>query len=209
MRVGMGRRLHDVGNASLFDPAPRIHDKHAFGHLRDRTHVMGYQNNGCLQLRSQIAKKGENLCLHGHVQRRCRLVGDQDLRLAGKRDGNHHTLPLATGKLMRVVIHPCRRIRDPHRLEKFDSPYTRRRAVEPAMKLQHLGDLPPDGEKRVQRGHRLLEDHRDLVAADLPHPRFADRREILALEPDGAAAHLPHRRQQSHHGQRRHRLAAS
>ena len=26
-----------------------------------------------------------------------------------------------------------------------------------------------DGEDRVERGHRLLEDHRDLLAADRPH----------------------------------------
>ena len=80
MRVGMCRRFYDVGNTSLFNPAPRIHDKHAFGHLCDGTHVMGYQDDGCLQLRSQIAKKGENLRLHGYVQRRRRFVGDQDFR---------------------------------------------------------------------------------------------------------------------------------
>ena len=30
-----------------------------------------------------------------------------------------------------------------------------------------LGQLPADGEHRVQRGHRVLEDHRDAVAAQL------------------------------------------
>ena len=45
----------------------------------------------------------------------------------------------------------------------------RRGAAEPLMQGQGLGDLPADRQHRVERGHRLLKDHRDLVAADLAH----------------------------------------
>jgi hypothetical protein len=38
------------------------------------------------------------------------------------------------------------------------------------VQAQRLGDLVADGEHRVERGHRLLEDHRDAVAADRAHP---------------------------------------
>jgi hypothetical protein len=34
------------------------------------------------------------------------------------------------------------------------------------LQLQHLGDLVADRVQRVQRRHRLLEDHRDVAAAD-------------------------------------------
>ncbi|RYD86134.1 MAG: hypothetical protein EOP61_38210, partial [Sphingomonadales bacterium] len=33
-----------------------------------------------------------------------------------------------------------------------------------AVDLQAVGELALDGEDRVERGHRLLEDHADLVA---------------------------------------------
>jgi hypothetical protein len=41
------------------------------------------------------------------------------------------------------------------------------RAAHPAMHVQDLADLPLHRVQRVQRAHRLLEDHRDLVAAHL------------------------------------------
>ena len=129
----MGRRPDNVGNTSFLDTAPCIHHEHAFSHLRDSAHIMGDQDDGRLQLRAQIPQQGEDLRLNSHVKRCCRLVSDKNLRLAGKRDGNHHTLPLAAGKLMRIVVHPRRRIRDPHRLEKFNGSRTRRRGQAPAL----------------------------------------------------------------------------
>ena len=49
-----------------------------------------------------------------------------------------------------------------------------------------LADLPADGQHRVQAGHRLLEDHRDRVAADVAHFRLRQRQQIAALEADAA-----------------------
>ena len=45
----------------------------------------------------------------------------------------------------------------------------------------------------LRLGHRLLEDHRDLVAADLAHLRFGQRQQLLAGELDRAldAARCP------------------
>src|SRR4051794_20377615 len=35
---------------------------------------------------------------------------------------------------------------------------------------------------RIQRGHGVLEDHRDVVAADLPQPAGTRRQQVLAVE---------------------------
>ena len=51
-----------------------------------------------------------------------------------------------------------------------------RRAVEALMQRERLGDLPADREHRVERRHRLLEDHRDVVAADVAHLALGQRR---------------------------------
>src|SRR5262249_4761356 len=55
------------------------------------------------------------------------------------------------------------------------------------MQVDRLADLPPHGEQRVQRGHRLLEDHRNVVAADLLHLGLAELEEVAAIKPDRAA----------------------
>ena len=43
------------------------------------------------------------------------------------------------------------------------------RSDKPAMDLQDFADLPLDRVERVERGHRLLEHHGDVVAAHPPH----------------------------------------
>ena len=50
--------------------------------------------------------------------------------------------------------------------------------------LDALGDLEADGFDRVQRRHRILEDHGDLVAADLLHLLFLQRQQVLSLIDD-------------------------
>ena len=46
------------------------------------------------------------------------------------------------------------------------------------MQPDGLGDLVADGVDRVQAGQRFLEDHRDLVAADLAHLVFGELHQV-------------------------------
>src|SRR5262245_53115331 len=77
------------------------------------------------------------------------------------------------------------------------------------MQPQGLGDLAADGEDRIEAGHRLLEDHADIVAADLAHGALAELEQVAALEtyraPDlpGWLWHQPQ------NGIGRHRLSAA
>jgi hypothetical protein len=61
--------------------------------------------------------------------------------------------------------------------------------------------------ERIERRHRLLEDHRDLAAADGAHARLAEAAQVVAVEDD------PPRRaravDEAEHRQRRDRLARS
>ena len=47
---------------------------------------------------------------------------------------------------------------------------------------EHLGDLPAHREHRVERGERVLEDHRDLRAPDLAAPLLRDLQHVLAAK---------------------------
>ena len=73
--------------------------------------------------------------------------------------------------------------------------------------LQRLGDLLADLHQRVQRGHRVLEDHRHLPAPDAAHLLAALVADLLALEDDRALAHGVGRGQQAHDRARQDRLA--
>ena len=71
-----------------------------------------------------------------------------------------------------------------------------------------IRDLLADGVDRVQRRHRVLQDHRDLAAAVLAHFGFAELQQVDAFELDLAADDLAARlRHQAQQRQAGHRLA--
>ena len=64
-----------------------------------------------------------------------------------------------------------------------------------------LRHLVADGEERVQRGHGVLQDHGDPLAADVTHLAVGLLQEVLALEEDLAAHDARRRREQAQEGQ--------
>ena len=55
------------------------------------------------------------------------------------------------------------------------------------MGRQRFAHLMLDGVERIERAHRLLEDHRDAGAADVAQLTVAESGEVAALEQDAAA----------------------
>ena len=89
------------------------------------------------------------------------------LRPAGERHGDHRPLPLPARELVRVGVDPPLRLRECRSWRAARSPAPRAWArPSAACRAQHLADLRADRVQRIERGHRLLEDHRDLAAAD-------------------------------------------
>ena len=84
------------------------------------------------------------------------------------------------------------------------------RVVHAAVQLQDLAHLLLDGVQRVERRHRLLEDDRDAVAADLAHLGVGDLEQVLAVEED-LARRMRRRRigQEPHDRERGDRLAGA
>src|SRR5262249_53032736 len=156
----------------------------------------------------ELIEQLQNLRLNGHVERGGRLVGDQEVRIAGQRHGDHHALAHAARELMRIFLHASLGVGDVHDLQHLDGLVHGVPSAQPLVQPDRLGDLLADGEHGIQRGHRLLEDHRDLFAADLAHLR---RREIEQVAPvvEDLALHDAAWRlgDQPHHAERRDRLA--
>ena len=154
--------------AGFYRPA-LVHHQHAIGNIRDHAHIVGDKHHPHLHLLLQHFDKLQDLRLNRHVQRRRRLIGDQHRRTAGERHGNHHPLAHAAGKLMRVAPQNGLRLRNAHQLQHASRFPERLIAAQPLMQADGLGNLLPDRENRVERGHRLLEDHRDIRPAHALH----------------------------------------
>ena len=85
---------------------------------------------------------------------------------------------------MRILLDPLFRRGDAHLFQHLDALLHRVVLGDFLVGLQHLHHLRADCIDRVERRHRLLEDHRDLVAAHVPHLRVGGLGKILALEQD-------------------------
>src|SRR5690606_12413309 len=123
-----------------------------------------------------------DLGLHRHVQRRDRLVADEQLRLERQRPGDRDALALAAGELVRPA--PAGRLGvDADVAQDLGHPLVG--ALGPAPDVQALAhdvDDPPPG---VQRRDRVLEDHLHLR----PQPAQllgAEAAEVAPVEDDPA-----------------------
>ena len=93
------------------------------------------------------------------------------------RHRDHHALPHAAAELVRIEGKPLPRRGDADMRQEFDRALARRRAVEPGLDAERLGDLVADGEHRIEAGRRVLEDHRDFAAANSGESRAGRGRE--------------------------------
>ena len=126
----------------------------------------------------------EHLRLHGDVERGRRLVADQQGGVVGEGDRQHDALALAAGELVRVRPGGVGRVGQPDLRRAARRPLLARRAGRAGAVDQHrLGDLGADPHRRVERGHRLLEHHRDVAVrarADSGRVAGADQLEVDA-----------------------------
>ena len=86
---------------------------------------------------------------------------------------------------MRILLDPLLRGGDPHPAQHF---HTTGQGIGPAdlfvVGTDHLDHLIPDAVDRVEGGHGLLEDHRDLAAPYLAHPGLCSLGQVLPPEQD-------------------------
>ena len=208
--VRMFRQPQQAGDIGLLDDAAAVHHRDLVGEFRHHAEVVGDQQDRHAGLLAQLAQQVQDLRLNGDIEGSRRLVGDQEARVAGQRHGDHHPLAHAARQAVRIVVEPLLGGGDMHATQQREGLPPGLGCGDLPVADDRLGDLVADGEGGVERGHRLLEDHGDAVAAQIAHRPAIQPQQVAALEADLAAGDLRRRhRQQAHHRERRGALAAA
>ncbi len=187
-----GRLVELVDGGGLDDPA-RVHHRDGVGDIGDHPEVMGDQDQAHGEFALQFREQVHHLRLDGDVQRRDRLVRDDQVGAEGQRHRDHDALAHSAGELVRIAAHPLPGRGDADPLHQLQGPAAGLLTGHPLVDLEHLPELRTDGEDRVQRGQCVLEDHRHLRAAEPAPLVLAQGEQIAPLEDDLAAGDEPRR----------------
>ena len=102
--VGMERLLTQTGRGATFKDAAGVEDLDPVAHRECNPQIMCDEDQAHATRLLQVAQSGENRPLCGHIERRGRLVSDQQLRIARESCGDAHPLPHSAGELERIGI---------------------------------------------------------------------------------------------------------
>ena len=153
----------------LLDDLPGVHHEHAVGAAGDDPHVVGDEDDRHPQLLAQAVDEVEDLRLDGDVESGGGLVGDEELRLAGERHGDHDPLAQAARELVGVGVESLAGTGHVDEREDLEGAFPGLGFRGPPVQADALGDLATDRHGGVERGQGVLEDHADVVAPDLAH----------------------------------------
>jgi hypothetical protein len=204
--TGRGEQLRRI---RMLDDLARVHYGHPVGDLRHDAEIVGDQQHADAGFSLQALDQPQDLRLDGDVQRSGRFIGDQQFGLADQCHRDHHALAQPAGKLMRILAEAIAGVRDP---DTFEHAYRARPCscgILAQMAARALGELVADRVGRVQRGHRLLENHRHPTPAQRVHARTPGGEQVDAVQMQVGGAAARRSRQQVHQRQRGHRLAAA
>ena len=152
--------------------------------MRHDGQVVRHEQQREPEVAAERVEQLEDLRLHHHVERRRRLVGDEDARIARERHRDRGALAHPPGELVWEAIAPVRR--NPDRYEQLPRPHPRVASGGAPVQLERLNDLRADGLDRVEGVHRALEDHRDVDPAVRADGLLAASQNVLALQEHAA-----------------------
>ena len=184
------RREHVIHVASLHHFAG-AHDRHTIGDLLHDIHLVSDQHDGYAQFFVDTPEQGQHL--HGGfgIQRTCRLIRKQNLRIGGQGPGDADTLFLASGQLRRILVRMLAEADEFKQLRDSSVLII----LTPMIKLQRVGDVLCHrlGGKQVE----LLEDHADLLT-NRPQLGLAECGYLGVKHGDGSRRRLLQGIDQSH-----------
>ena len=174
----------DFLGVAAFANHTMTHDDNAIGDFADHRQIVGDPEHRQAAALLQGADQIDDLFLDGDVERRRRFIGDQELRFASDRHGDHHALLLAAGELERIGVVTALRFGDADLVEQFDGSGLGLPGIHALVQAQDFADLLADGEHRIQGTHRFLEDHGEVAAAQSAQLALRCAEQVAALVED-------------------------
>src|SRR3546814_1654260 len=113
----MPRAAEQGARLAPLDEAAKIHDADEVGDVIDYGEIVADEKVSEAQLALEPLHQVQDLRLHRDVERRGRLVANQELRVAGQSAGDGDALALPAGELVRE-LRAVRR-RQPHLLKQL------------------------------------------------------------------------------------------
>ena len=206
--VGVAALVKDLVGSAELHGVTCVHDHDLVGHVGDDAQVVGDHDDGVTVLLLHLLHKFDNLRLDGHIEGRSGLVGNQDVGIAGESHGDHDALAHAAGELVRILVHALLGLRDAHEVEQLSGAFERLLLGVAAVQTKALPHLTTDLVNRVERGHGVLEDHRNVIAADVLHLLLRHIEEVATAIGHGTALNLTGRHgDEAHDGHGGHGLA--
>ena len=140
----------------------------------------------------EVAHQVEDLRLDGDVERRGRLVGDQQLGIAGERDGDHHPLAHAARQLVGILVDAPLRLGDAD-----ERAASRSRAPRPRARPRPWcsRSVSPICRPTVSTGLRLVIGSWKIMEMSLPRmsriSRVGQLQQVAAVEADASRRSCP------------------
>ncbi|MNE55462.1 hypothetical protein D3C80_1502970 [compost metagenome] len=185
----MLRVLQHRLDTALLDDHAVVHHRHPVGQARNHRQVMADD-----QHRRAVAAQGfeqaQYLGLHRGIQRRGRLVGNQQARVAGDGRGDQRALAQAAGELPGVLAGAQLRFRHADRAQQLQHSRLALCATQVAVQLQRFGNLLAHRAQGVERAQRVLHDETDLRAAHPAPGALVELAQVLPGEGQAAGLHL-------------------
>ena len=200
----MARAGDDVVDVALLDDLPLEHHRHPSADLTHDGEVVGDEHRR--PVGQLVGEQLQDLALDQDVERGGGLVAQHQAGTVGQRHGDECALPLAPRQLVRVGAGDPLRLGDPDATEPGEHLVVDASPAFAVVQRHHLPHLPAHLHGGIQGGHRLLEDHRHLVAPESAHLVLGEPHELAAVEPD-AAGDVRVGGQEAHDRERRHGLA--
>src|SRR5215475_9599603 len=126
----------------------------------------------------EIPHQVEDLGFNSDIESRSRFVSNEHLRVTAQSHGNHGTLTHTTTELMRIFVHTPLWHRNTHECEHLNGFVHGLFFGQALVQAHGLSDLIANREHRIERGHRFLENHGNIVATDTTHLRWGEGQQI-------------------------------
>jgi hypothetical protein len=106
----MAHVVEDLVHRAFLDHLPRVHDVHPVAGCQYQAQVVGDVDHRGIELLGDLGDQLDDARLDRHVERRGRLVEQQQRRIGQQRHRDHDALLLAARDLVRVGVHDPLRI---------------------------------------------------------------------------------------------------